>query len=114
MRFPFLLTVASLSAASLLIVSCGDKLDPVCDGSTPVYNVEVKPIITSNCLGSSCHGAGSPDGDFTTFAGISTVTSNGKFTTQVLDRQTMPQNGTLTQAEINTLQCWANNGFKEK
>ncbi|MDX2362357.1 MAG: cytochrome c [Crocinitomicaceae bacterium] len=82
-----------------------------CDGSSPTYDADISLIIQQNCV--QCHGSGSSNGSFTTFAGISTVTSNGKFEQEVLNNQTMPQNGTLSQDQLNKIKCWVENGFPE-
>ena len=83
----------------------------VCDGSSPTYNSYVQSIITSNCSG--CHGVGSNNGDFSTYAKLSTVTSNGKFEKEVLTNQSMPQSSPLPDADLDKLKCWIEAGFPE-
>lgn len=83
----------------------------VCDGSSPTYTSTVSAIISSNCSG--CHGPGSNDGDFSTYAKLSTVTSNGKFENEVLTNQSMPQSSPLPDADLDKLKCWIENGFPE-
>lgn len=109
------LTSTLLFAGAALFTSCRqDILTPVCDGSKPTYDGEVRIIITNNCNGSSCHGTGSGKHEYTTYALLHKVCTNGKFDARVLNNQSMPKGGTLTQAEINTLQCWSDNNFPEK
>lgn len=110
MRTKHLLLTSSLI---FLSISCNktEPFVPVCDGSSPTYDSDVQSIIQQNCI--QCHGNGSSNGDFTTYAGLTTVTSNGKFEQEVLTDQTMPQNGSLTEAQLNKLKCWVENGFPE-
>lgn len=108
---PVLLLALTLSIG---FAGCsGELLTPECDGSTPTYDGEVKTLIDANCTSSGCHGFSSSRGDYTTYAGIEADLNNGKFEREVLKNQSMPQDGSLTQAEINTVQCWLDNGFAE-
>ena len=93
--------------------SCKKKttFEPVCDGSTPTYDGYVSGIISSKCSG--CHGSGSSDGDYSTYSGLSTITSNGKFEKEVLTDQSMPSNGSISESDLNKLKCWVENGFPE-
>lgn len=102
-----------LSGIVTLVFSCNktEPFVPVCDGSSPTYDADVASIIQQNCI--QCHGSGSSNGDFSTYVGLSTVTSNGKFENEVLTNQTMPQSGSLTEAQLNKLKCWVENGFPE-
>lgn len=100
--------------ALICVASCKkDKLDPVCDGSEPTFEDGISTIINANCMGSSCHGAGSSRGDFTSYAKMEAFLNNGSFEREVLDDQTMPQGGDLTQNEINSIQCWVDNNYPE-
>ena len=83
------------------------KLTPSCDGSKPTFTNGVKSIIDSKCASSGCHPG------YSTYNGIKGITQNGDFTKEVLNDQSMPKNSSLSQDQINTLQCWANNGFPE-
>ena len=102
-----------ISSLLLLAISCNkkDAFVAVCDGSNPTYDANVQTIIQQNCI--QCHGSGSSNGDFSTYAGLSSVTTNGKFEKEVLTDQTMPQSGPLSEAEQNKLKCWVENGFPE-
>jgi hypothetical protein len=98
----------------LLVVGCSDRPERVaCNSTTPTWNVEVIDIVANSCWGSSCHGTGSSEGDFTTYNGIKDVLLNGKFETEVLETRRMPQDGTLPDSTLATLQCWLENGFPE-
>jgi len=83
------------------------KLSPSCDGSHPTYTNGIKSIIDSKCANTSCHPS------YSTYNGIKGITQNGEFTREVLTDQTMPKNSSLSQDEINKIQCWANDGFPQ-
>ena len=110
MKTTYILLFAALAAFT---ISCKktEPFTPVCDGSSPTYDADVATLIQQKC--SQCHSAGSSNGDYSTFAGISTITSNGKFNQRVLVNQDMPQTGSFSEAQLNTLKCWVENGFPE-
>lgn len=92
---------------ALTFVGCKknkSKVTPVCDGSNTTYSNFVASYVSVNCA--SCH-------DYSTYAKLSTVLSNGKFKSEVLTKQTMPQNGSTSQSDLNKLQCWVNNNYPE-
>ena len=96
--------------------ACGkdDKFVPACDGSMPTYDADIKSIINANCTSAPCHGSGSVNGDWTTYAGMTTVLNNGQFEKQVLTDMTMPQgSATLSEAQLNLIRCWADNNYPE-
>ena len=96
-----------------VLMSCKkDELHtPVCDGSNPTYDADISLIIDQNCI--QCHGANSSHGDFTTYNNMNSVITNGKFEQEVLTDQTMPQNGSLSQEQLNKIKCWVENGYPE-
>jgi hypothetical protein len=96
----------------LLVVSCkkdkqSDKLTPSCDGSSPTYQSTIKSIIDTKCATSNCHP------NYSAYDGLQPDLQDGDFRREVLVDQTMPQGSTLTQDQLNEIQCWANNGFPE-
>jgi hypothetical protein len=66
----------------------------------------IKPIIENSCAINDCHN-GSQFPDFRVFKNIHDNAARIKALTA--DR-TMPQDGTLTQAEINMIACWVDDG----
>ena len=114
-RFFIFSSALTLIFCSVLIVhSCKkDTLTPVCDGSNLTYNSGINTIINTSCLGSSCHTTSNSRGDFTTYAGLKPKLDNGTFKKRVLEKQSMPKGSTLTQDEINKIQCWADNNYPE-
>lgn len=105
------LLIFSLAIAFIACNKNKNKHVAMCDGSSPTYDSDVQLIVNSNCGG--CHGAGSPDGDYSTYAGLSSITSNGKFESEVLDKQSMPTSAPLSDADLDLLKCWVDNGFPE-
>ena len=108
--------IAFIGLVITLITSCNKKRDftPVCDGTSPTYDSFVSLLVASNCSTSGCHGSGSSNGDFTSYTGLSSVTTNGKFEQEVLTNQSMPQgSSTLSESDLNKLKCWVENGFPE-
>ncbi len=80
-----------------------NKITPVCDGTNATYSNTVQSIVSSNCV--SCHSG------YSTYSGLSTITTNGKFAQHVLTSQDMPQGSTLSADQLNKIQCWVNNGY---
>jgi len=111
MKFKVLTTC---TAVFLLLAACNKKQNAACDGSSPTYESEIKAIISANCGSSSCHGSGSSNGDFTTYANLKPVLNNGKFKSEVIDKQSMPKNGKLTSSELSKIVCWKDNNYPEK
>ena len=110
MAFAFVLFLMVLYSSSCK----KNDFTPTCDGSTPTYDSTISSIINSSCTSSGCHGTGSSNGVFTSYTGIKSVLDNGKFEKEVLEKQSMPRGGSLTQDQLNQLQCWMEQGFKEK
>ena len=81
-----------------------------CSGITPKFAADIQPILNTVCsINSNCHAGGSTNtgGPFTSFAEV-----NGKKTAiraQIL-AGTMPQSGTISQAQINAFICWIDSG----
>lgn len=108
------LITAGIISSMVIITGCSKELlTTSCDGSTPTYNSAVKAIIDSKCDGIACHGSGANRGDYTTYQGMLYHINNGSFENRVLVEQDMPRFSSLTQEQINTIQCWADNGYPE-
>ncbi len=68
---------------------------------------EIKPILEKNCAISGCHNGVSRVNDFRKFQDAKTHAADIKSMTH--DRS-MPFEGSLTQAEINLIACWVDDG----
>jgi len=102
-----------LSGITIFTISCNKtpEFTPTCDGSTPTYDADISLILQQNC--NQCHGSGSSNGDYSSYSGLSNVISNGDFEKEVLTNQSMPQNSSLSEAQLNTIKCWIENGYPE-
>jgi hypothetical protein len=70
------------------------------------YTTSIAPIISENCAITGCHN-GSQFPDFRQFANIQANAAQIKTLT---GNRTMPAEGSLTQAEIDMIACWVDDG----
>lgn len=111
----YILMMGFIVGAIAFMASCKkETATPTCDGSAPTYDTDIKAIIDGSCMGSSCHSLGSSRGDFTSYAGMQSVLTSGAFSKEVLEKQSMPQNSSLSQTQLTLMQCWKDNNFPEK
>lgn len=104
--------IVAVVGICLSLIACkkekdSGKLTPACDGSNPTYNGAIKSILDSRCGSASCHP------NYTSYEGLSGILQSGDFKREVLTNQTMPEGSSLTQEQINKIQCWVDNGFPE-
>lgn len=93
----------------------------LCDSLPASFNADVLPIIQLSCSDPSfgqCHAAGSPRGDFTSYAGIKAkvdaidgASNQSRFKIRVLNVKDMPPPfstgpDTLTPQQLDVLACW--------
>lgn len=105
MKYINALTAILLVLLTLIACKKDNKVKVACDGSSPTYESFVKDIVNTNCV--SCHS------EYSTYTGLSLITTNGDFEKAVLIDQNMPENGSICQDVMNKLQCWVNNGYPE-
>lgn len=100
----------------LMLIGCSkdETKTAECDNSNLTYNSGISTIINNNCNTSGCHGAGSSNGVFTSYSGLTSVIGNGKFNDRVINKQDMPQGSSLNQTQLNQLKCWVDNNYPEK
>lgn len=104
-----------LAFASVWISCKYDKEDLLypdvndCSNINAKFSTEVMPLIQSKCAISGCHDAssGNKGGPFTNYTLISLKASTIKAQVQ---SGAMPQNSSLTSAEIRLISCWVNSG----
>ncbi len=100
----------------VVIASCKKKkeqkeiLSADCGKVTATYAAIIQPITNGNCLGSGCHGAGSGNGDFTSFAGLKIKADNGILFRRVVKDGSMPPSGSLSKDDRIKFKCWIENG----
>lgn len=88
----------------------GNSITFSCAGISPKFSTDIQPILTSVCsINSNCHAGGSTNagGPFTTQSEVFAKKSNIR---AAILAGTMPQSGTLTQAQINAFICWIDSG----
>ena len=81
-----------------------------CTGISPKFAADVQPILTSVCsFNSSCHGGGSTNsgGTLTSYAEVNAKKSNIR---AAILSGSMPQTGSISQAQINAFICWIDAG----
>ncbi|MGZ4035336.1 MAG: hypothetical protein ACXVPU_09220 [Bacteroidia bacterium] len=99
----------------IYLSSCTKAKGPIvvkiagCD-STVHYSATIVPILNTNCTLSHCHNAGSVNGDFTTYVGVSAKVTNGSLLNRVVVLKTMPASGPLSDADISRINCWIQQG----
>lgn len=88
---------------------------PECNisGVTLTYTANIKGIIDRHCL--SCHsGAGPGPDDYRTYEGIKPHLDEGHVRLRVVIDKDMPQNGGMTQAERDSINCWILSGYPKQ
>ncbi|MEM9990195.1 MAG: hypothetical protein AAF738_00460 [Bacteroidota bacterium] len=108
------------------IIACNsDKLPkPIatdaCEVQQITYVGEIENIIVRTCAYDGCHSNGAAIGDYTSYDKLLSVLENGLFATRVLDIGDMPpiyapddRPKSLTEEEVELIECWFNTGFPE-
>ena len=112
----FQFVVLALVLGAFVIASCGDDDTTTSFDCTDVtFSNVLEPLIASRCALPACHDAGSPNGDYTTYATLLPNLDNGRVRVRVLDEMTMPPTGAiaLTQTELDQFECWLDDGHPE-
>ncbi|MCV9386568.1 c-type cytochrome [Reichenbachiella ulvae] len=85
-----------------------------CSGETQIYvssgisySESVASIIDTNCATTGCHVAGNGIPSLTSF---SSVQSNADKIKELTQNKSMPRNGSLTDAQIEAIACWVDDG----
>jgi hypothetical protein len=71
------------------------------------FSRDIQPILTNNCTLPTCHVAGTSRQDFTLFDRVQQLSEEIKRRTQTRE---MPLNGSITQRQINLIECWVDEG----
>ena len=84
-----------------------------CNSVSAKFAADVNPIIQNNCAIGGCHGNGNNNGPgpLVTFDQIKNAASQIK--TSVVNK-TMPRGSTLSNAQIQAISCWIDNGALNK
>lgn len=113
------ITTVAIAMIYLLLTCCSKKqaeeIKPENPGAeipaTPVsYAATIQPLFQSRCAG--CHAPGRSAAGIWTFNGIASLTSNAsRIKDVVLVRKSMPLGGTLSAAELKSIQDWFDQGM---
>lgn len=104
-RKEFLILILSVFFASCL-TNVEEEIIEEPDACADItFAVSVKPIIDANCIG--CHGSGGNSPNLTSYSLISASANSVK---DAVASRRMPQNGSLTQEEIDAIVCWVEGG----
>lgn len=112
-KLPLLVTAALFSV--LLFNACKEDDKPEGPDCTLPnvsfsYNSNIKGIIDRHCL--SCHsGSGPGPDDYRSYEGIKPHLDEGHVLQNVVIDKTMPQGGSMTQAERDSINCWIKAGY---
>jgi hypothetical protein len=107
-------TISVLS--SIIFSSCGKDKDN--GGSTTVdcstvtnkaFAANVSPIIQSSCAIASCHAAGSTNGPGQLISHGEIAAASFSIRAAIISGR-MPQSGSLTTAQKNSIICWIDSG----
>lgn len=111
----------ALTLIYLLLFSCSKRqaaemaptpAPPEEPGTSVTYNNFAKALFQTKCAG--CHSAGRGAAAVWTLNGLSSITSNKTRIQQaVLVNKSMPMGGTLSAAELKSLQEWFDNNMPE-
>jgi hypothetical protein len=108
--------ISLLILISTIIVSCtksspsASPMNSSLDCSVPkTFSADAAPVFQAKCALSGCHGTGSSNGpgELTTYQKI--FNARNDIRNAVLTRL-MPQGGSLTDAQLNSIVCWIDNG----
>ncbi len=86
----------------------GEVAEPACEAS---YANEILPIMQASCT-PGCHEPGGVGpGDFNDYDALKSKVTDGQLESRVVVNQNMPPPpGSLTEAEIDLIKCWIDNG----
>lgn len=86
-------------------------LEEACDTLPAAYNDAVKTVLENNCTLSGCHGSGALNGDFSSYGNLQGYEASIHARTVV--QQNMPPSGSLSEEELQILECWKAAGYPE-
>lgn len=101
------------------LVSCDyDKevIEPIpeltlCDTISPTYVTDIEPIINQSCAIAGCHTATNGNGiPYTNYEQVKEKVDSGKFRKKVIEDKTMPKIGSLTEDQLQLIECWLDAG----
>ena len=110
--------IAAIFSLCFILTSCDNSSDDMfdCDGITPTYTADVKPILDASCAKSGCHDAFTVQNgvNLSNYSTASAISQEERFLGVIHHREgfpPMPFDGPkLPQAQLQILSCWVQNG----
>ena len=102
-----------LAGVGIIITACSKGNSAVtavdCTGEAKSFVTDVSPVIQANCTSPGCHNSGSNNGPG------ALITYQQIFNARISIRAavasgSMPQGGSLSASQKNTILCWIDNG----
>jgi hypothetical protein len=88
-----------------------------CDSAEFSYSRDIKPIISSNCSGATCHSGGNNNYDFSTYGVLADRIRQQKVEYRLLlpadDPQHMPEKAVLNSCNLYKVLTWIHQGFPD-
>jgi hypothetical protein len=88
-----------------------------CDSTEFHYKQDIKPIITANCSGLTCHSGGNANYDYRFYAVLADRIRSGFLEDRLLlpitDFKHMPDGRPLSPCDLFTLRTWIYQGYKD-
>lgn len=72
------------------------------------YSVDISPLIANNCM--PCHNGDGSNPEAPNLTSYASVASMSGLIKEVTQTRRMPKNGTITNAQIEAIRCWVDNG----
>ena len=85
-------------------------VDELCDPAV-LYSATIAPLIANNCM--PCHNGDGSIPQAPNLTVFDVVQNNAALIKEVTQSRRMPQDGTLTDAQIAAITCWVDNGALE-
>ncbi len=102
--------IASVLGLGVFFATSCEKVLTDCEQTT--YSTKVKAILDKSCNTAGCHdGSNSARKTLTSFENVNTL-KDGILKRTVTDKN-MPPAGALSAEDMETIQCWVDNGAKE-
>lgn len=100
--------ICALMAAFFLHGCVNHDISPktACGQTEISFDLTIFPLIQQNCAINDCHGGN----QFPDFREFSVVQENAQRIKQQVVNRTMPPDQSLTQAQIDSIVCWVDNG----
>lgn len=77
-----------------------------CNVDNVNYELDIKPIVDTNCALSGCHVPGTGRKDLSTYQGMKDIVDDGRLNDRVIVKKDMPPSGGLSKCDIDKINAW--------